>query len=316
MRRREANGAGLGAAESDGRGISDAASIRCSYLRNSGFGSVSNVGRVGYVGRAGTRTLGARTKLKCGERDRARQGAIMVRELPSPGATIAWADVIVTSSPPFARPLRTRVGGDAMKLDGEGAEVALALAATAEGRGELAVLARAVVCAPKAQGGGCRPVSVEAAAEVMSGAVFGEDLALTYLVVGIVMHLAMRWPQAVASSPRWLPPDNLPDGRLHSTSRGAHLRATFRNDPGGCPRGPLRARVSGLFRLTEPSGSRRLGCTRSTFRKEPSSGSIPIKVAPLGEILRQRGFWDGAMQRRVGICLLSPSRRIGEFLID
>ena len=56
-----------------------------------------------------------------------------------------------------------------MKLDGEGAEVALALAATAEGRGELAVLARAVVCAPKAQGGGCRPVSVEATAEVIVG---------------------------------------------------------------------------------------------------------------------------------------------------
>ena len=120
--------------------------------------------------------LGLRAQLKCESATGPGKVQCMVRELPSSGDTITWGDVIVTSSPPFARPLRTRIGGDATKLDAEGAEVALALAATSEGRGELVVLARAVVCAPKGQGGGCRPLSVEATAEVIVGPSSGKAL--------------------------------------------------------------------------------------------------------------------------------------------
>ena len=83
------------------------------------------------------------------------------------GGKWSWGDVIVVSAPPFAPPLRTRVAaGDASRSDAEGADFALALAATADGSGELRVLARAVVCGPS----GCRPVRAEATAKVVVGA--------------------------------------------------------------------------------------------------------------------------------------------------
>jgi len=89
-----------------------------------------------------------------------------VRQRPK-GGKWTWGDVIVVSAPPFAPPLRTRVAaGDASRSDADGADFALALAATADGSGELRVLARAVVCGPS----GCRPVRAEASAKVVVGA--------------------------------------------------------------------------------------------------------------------------------------------------
>jgi hypothetical protein len=83
------------------------------------------------------------------------------------GGKWSWGDVIVLSAPPFAPPLRTRIAaGDASRTDPEGADFGLALAATADGTGELRVLARAVVCGPV----GCRPVRAEATAKVLVGA--------------------------------------------------------------------------------------------------------------------------------------------------
>jgi hypothetical protein len=83
------------------------------------------------------------------------------------GGGLQWGDVIVVKAPPFAPPLRTRLAaGDASKVDGEGADFALALAATRDGRGELGVVARAVVCGAA----GCRPVTAEASAKVSVGA--------------------------------------------------------------------------------------------------------------------------------------------------
>jgi hypothetical protein len=83
------------------------------------------------------------------------------------GGKFSWGDVIVLSAPPFAPPLRTRLGAaDASRSDAEGADFGLALAATADGAGELRVLARAVVCGDS----GCRPVRAEATAKVLVGA--------------------------------------------------------------------------------------------------------------------------------------------------
>jgi hypothetical protein len=88
-----------------------------------------------------------------------------VRERPV-GGKFSWGDVIVLAAPPFAPPLRTRVAaGDATHSDAEGADFGLALAATADGAGELRVLARAVVCGEV----GCRPVRAEATAKVVVG---------------------------------------------------------------------------------------------------------------------------------------------------
>jgi hypothetical protein len=82
------------------------------------------------------------------------------------GGKWSWGDVIVLSAPPFAPPLRTRVAaGDASRSDPEGADFGLALAATADGAGDLRVLARAVVCGEV----GCRPVRAEATAKVLVG---------------------------------------------------------------------------------------------------------------------------------------------------
>jgi hypothetical protein len=83
------------------------------------------------------------------------------------GGALRWSDAIVLSAPPFAPPLRTRVAaGDAKRNDAEGADFSLALAATADGVGELKVLARAVVCGDA----GCRPVQAEGVARVAVGA--------------------------------------------------------------------------------------------------------------------------------------------------
>jgi hypothetical protein len=90
----------------------------------------------------------------------------LVRVRPVGGA-LQWSDAIVVSAPPFAPPLRTRVAiGDAKRNDAEGADFSLALAATADGVGELKVRARATVCGD----GGCRPVQAEGTARVVVGA--------------------------------------------------------------------------------------------------------------------------------------------------
>jgi hypothetical protein len=75
--------------------------------------------------------------------------------------------VIVIAAPPFAPPLRTRLAAsDATRSDAEGADFGLALAATADGAGDLRVRARALVCGAR----GCRPVTAEGATRVLVGA--------------------------------------------------------------------------------------------------------------------------------------------------
>jgi hypothetical protein len=93
----------------------------------------------------------------------------VVRVRPIGGA-LRWSDAIVVAAPTFAPPLRTRVAvGDAKRNDADGADFSLALAATADGVGELKVLARATVCGD----GGCRPVQAEGVAKVVVGAAGG-----------------------------------------------------------------------------------------------------------------------------------------------
>jgi len=91
------------------------------------------------------------------------QCTVRVRSI---GGKYRWGDVIVLSAPPFAPALRTRVtDGDASRRDAEGADFALALAATADGSGDLRVRARAVVCSEV----GCRPVRTESTGRVIVG---------------------------------------------------------------------------------------------------------------------------------------------------
>jgi hypothetical protein len=82
---------------------------------------------------------------------------------------LVWADALVVGVPEFARPLRSRVGpGQALRRSERALTLPLALAATKNGRGELRVEARAVVCSAKPDD--CTPITRIAVAEVEVGA--------------------------------------------------------------------------------------------------------------------------------------------------
>lgn len=90
-------------------------------------------------------------------------------ELEVETGTLAWADVLVTEAPPFAAPLRARVGPGALFMKTEQRwRLQLALAATRAGAGSLRVRARAVWCAREGARA-CRPVAREAEASVQVG---------------------------------------------------------------------------------------------------------------------------------------------------
>jgi hypothetical protein len=117
----------------------------------------------------GARALSLVTDVACDPLPGPGKVLCLVRVRPVGGA-LRWSDAIVLSAPPFAAPLRTRIAkSDARRIDAEGAEFALALAATADGVGELKILARATVCGD----GGCRPVQAEGIARVEVGAAGG-----------------------------------------------------------------------------------------------------------------------------------------------
>jgi uncharacterized protein (DUF58 family) len=90
-------------------------------------------------------------------------------ELEVEAGTLAWADVLVIEAPPFAPPLRSRVGPTALFMKTEQRQrLQLALAATRAGSGELRVRARVVWCAD-AERRACRPMVRQAEATVRVG---------------------------------------------------------------------------------------------------------------------------------------------------
>jgi hypothetical protein len=114
----------------------------------------------------GARSVSLITEVSCDPLPGPGKVQCLVRVRPVGGA-LRWSDAIVVAAPPFAPSLRTRVAvGDAKRNDEGGADFSLALAATADGVGELKVLARATVCGD----GGCRPVQAEGSAKVVVGA--------------------------------------------------------------------------------------------------------------------------------------------------
>jgi len=90
-------------------------------------------------------------------------------ELELASGVLRWADVLVVAAPDFARPLRSRVGPNALFMKTERRQrLQLALAATQLGRGTLRVRARAVQC-PDASGRDCRALVHEAETTVSVG---------------------------------------------------------------------------------------------------------------------------------------------------
>jgi hypothetical protein len=89
-----------------------------------------------------------------------------VEARPPAGAVIKWADVEVLSTPPFAAPLRARVGpGEASVREEAGWHWTLALAARGRGTGEIGVRVRLVSCVHDA----CTPSEVSATAALAVG---------------------------------------------------------------------------------------------------------------------------------------------------
>jgi hypothetical protein len=88
------------------------------------------------------------------------------------GARLVWADALVTSSPDFARPLRSRVTPERFGQAGGGGterKLSLAFVATKLGVGEVMVRARAVVCQGAGQQERCRPRVEDVRAELRVG---------------------------------------------------------------------------------------------------------------------------------------------------
>lgn len=90
-------------------------------------------------------------------------------ELEVDAGVLVWADVLVVEAPPFAAPLRSRVGPPGLFMRSDRRQrLQLALAATRAGSGALRVRARAVFCADAEQRA-CHPIVEAAEAPVQVG---------------------------------------------------------------------------------------------------------------------------------------------------
>jgi hypothetical protein len=105
------------------------------------------------------------------ERKAAKGRVICEAELESATGRIAWADVVVMSSPPFAEPLRARIGmTDARARTEHRVRIPVAFVATTTGRGTVSLRARAALCEKgDAAEETCRPISKDGTAEMIVG---------------------------------------------------------------------------------------------------------------------------------------------------
>lgn len=106
------------------------------------------------------------------ERKTAKGRVVCDVEVETDAGRIAWADVVVVEAPPFAPPLRSRVGiADARTRTERRVRIPVAFVATGLGKGAVLVRARVVVCRPEGKSGAesCVPDSREARAELVVG---------------------------------------------------------------------------------------------------------------------------------------------------
>jgi hypothetical protein len=88
----------------------------------------------------------------------------------APGTRLVWADALVTKTPDFVRPLRSRVSPQRFADDTPGErKLSLGFVASYAGVGQISVQARAVVCRGAGQAESCRPESQQMAAEIRVG---------------------------------------------------------------------------------------------------------------------------------------------------
>ena len=87
-----------------------------------------------------------------------------------PGARLVWADALVTASPDFARPLKSRVTPERFAAASASERtLSLAFVASKVGVGQITVRARAVICEGQGARERCRPRSEDLRAEIHVG---------------------------------------------------------------------------------------------------------------------------------------------------
>ncbi len=93
-----------------------------------------------------------------------------LRYSASDGARLVWADALVTASPEFVRPLRSRVTPERFSAAGTAErKLNLGFVASKAGVGQVTVRARAVLCRGQGAAERCRPESHDVQAEIRVG---------------------------------------------------------------------------------------------------------------------------------------------------
>lgn len=86
------------------------------------------------------------------------------------GSSLVWVDALVLKTPPFVRPLRSRVTTAIAPGGAEGLNLPVAFVAQELGRAEITVRARAVVCRSVApEPSGCRAVQADFTSAITVG---------------------------------------------------------------------------------------------------------------------------------------------------
>jgi hypothetical protein len=85
-------------------------------------------------------------------------------------ARLVWVDALVTRSPDFVKPLRSRLGPERFGAAGSGERrLNLAFVASQNGVGVVTVRARGVVCRGSGPAESCRPEAHDVQAEIRVG---------------------------------------------------------------------------------------------------------------------------------------------------
>ena len=115
---------------------------------------------------AGDAGVRAQASMQCERVDSPGRVRCQVEARVDPGESIAWGDVILLRAPPFVRALRARIGPrEATTRESEVWRWALALAARANGSGDVDGRVRLVVC----RGDRCAPRQLAVTASVVAG---------------------------------------------------------------------------------------------------------------------------------------------------
>lgn len=117
---------------------------------------------------AAQRSVAPSASLSC--RPHAGPGRVICElELATRAGRLVWADVLVVQAPPFARPLKSRVGlGEASLRTEQRVRLPVALLASEPGEAQLVIQARAVVCLGAATEN-CHPARTEVRAPLVVG---------------------------------------------------------------------------------------------------------------------------------------------------